>query len=161
MAYLPNILAAHWFAEKIWPTLRARRPSLNWRLVGKNPEALRLRTIIESKSLGPVDDAIAELSTARAAVVPIFSGSGTRFKILESWAAGVPVISTAHGAEGLECRNGEHLLLAETPEAFAEAVLSVVNDCSLAQRLADSGRALYEQKYTWPVAWKILEETGL
>ena len=161
MAYLPNMLGAHWFAEKIWPTLRERQPSLVWRLVGKNPEALRLREDDGIEVTGPVPDAIAELSTARAAVVPILSGSGTRLKILENWAAGVPIIATALGAEGLECRNGEHLLLAETPDAFTEAVLSVVNDRSLAQRLADSGRALYESKYTWPVAWKTLEETGL
>jgi len=161
MAYLPNMLGTQWFAEKIWPTLRHRRPSLKWRLVGKNPQALRLQTGDGIEITGPVDDAIAELATARAAVVPILSGSGTRLKILENWAAGVPIIATALGAEGLECRDGEHLLLADTPEDFTEAVLSVVNDSALAQRLADSGRALYEQKYTWPIAWKMLEETGL
>jgi polysaccharide biosynthesis protein PslH len=161
MAYLPNTVAAHWFARNVWPTLRAQHTSLNWRLVGKNPEALRLPVDPRIEITGPVEDAVTALSTALAGVVPILSGSGTRFKILEAWAAGVPVISTPMGAEGLDCRDGEHLLLAGTAETFAAAVSSVLNDCLLAQRLADSGRSIYEQKYTWPIAWKMLEEAGL
>jgi glycosyltransferase involved in cell wall biosynthesis len=161
MAYHPNAAAAHWFASKIWPIVRAANPELTWRLVGKNPEALRLPNDPRIEITGAVDDSIIEIARAKAAVVPIRSGSGTRFKILEAWAAGTPVVSTGIGAEGLAAADRQHLLLEDRPDAFAEAVLSVVNDYALASRLAKAGRALYEQKYTWPVAWKILEEAGL
>ena len=63
--------------------------------------------------VGGVDDAIAEIARARVCIVPLLSGSGTRFKILEAWAAERAVVSTRIGAEGLGARNGEHLLLAE------------------------------------------------
>jgi glycosyltransferase involved in cell wall biosynthesis len=129
--------------------------------VGKNPGALKLPADPRIEVTGPVDDAIASIATARAAIVPLLSGSGTRFKILEAWAAGVPVISTSIGAEGLDCVDNEHVMLADNPDGFAKAVLSVVNDCSLAARLAGSGRTLYEEKYTWPAAWKMLDRAGL
>lgn len=161
MAYLPNTVAAHWFASNVWPILRNRYPDLTWRLVGKNPESLRLPNHPGMDVIGPVDNAVSAIASARVAVVPILSGSGTRFKILEAWAAGVPVVSTPIGAEGLEAVPGEHLLLAKKPEDFADTITSVVNDHSLAERLARSGRTLYEEKYTWQVAWKMLEEAGL
>ena len=60
-----------------------------------------------------MDDAVAELARCRVAVVPLLAGSGTRLKILEAWAAGLPVVSTTIGAEGLPARDGEHLLIAD------------------------------------------------
>jgi glycosyltransferase involved in cell wall biosynthesis len=108
-----------------------------------------------------MEDAIAEIATARAAVVPLLSGSGTRFKIIEAWAAGTPVISTTIGAEGLGATPGEHLLIADSPADFAAATTSVLNDQPLADRLAAAGRRLYESKFTWPSAWRILEAAGL
>jgi glycosyltransferase involved in cell wall biosynthesis len=110
--------------------------------------------------VGPVDDAIPLLAAAKVCVVPLLSGSGTRFKILEAWAAGRAVVSTTLGAEGLGARDGEHLLLADDPDAFAQAVLRLWNDPALRSRLGDAGRALYDQRFTWPAAWRRLDEAG-
>ena len=99
----------------------------------------------------------ARIAQAQAAVVPVLSGSGTRIKILEAWAAGTPVVSTPLGAEGLDCLPGRHLLLAESPPAFAQAVSQILSDPALAGRLATAGRALYETGYTWPQAWLALD----
>jgi len=141
--------------------VREQAPELSWRLVGKNPEALDIRPDVTIRIVGPVSDAITSISGSRAAVVPLLSGSGTRFKILEAWAAGVPVVSTTIGAEGLNAIDGEHLLIADKPQEFVKAVLSVVNDRLLAKSLADSARAFYESNFTWPLAWKTLEAAGL
>jgi len=157
LEYLPNIEAIHFFHDRIWPALR-RRPQLKWRIIGKNPGALRdfLRGDPNIELTGPVENAVAELACAQVAVVPVLSGSGTRVKILEAWAAGTAVVSTRTGAEGLSSRPGEHLLLADAPEDFARAVTTLLDSESERGRIGAAGRQLYEQSYTWPAAWKQL-----
>lgn len=161
MAYHPNIAAVQYFAAEIWPLIRENEPEIVWELIGKNPESLRLPPDPRMRIVGPVEDAVAAMAGARAAVVPILSGSGTRFKILEAWAAGIPVVSTTLGAEGLQATHGEHLLIADDPVSFADAVKVLLKDEALAHRIGHSGRQLYESAYTWPVAWKILQAAGL
>ena len=161
MEYHPNTAAAHFFAEFVWPILREREPELVWRLVGKNPQVLKLPRDPRIQLTGAIEDALPLLAGAKAAVVPLLSGSGTRFKILEAWAAGTPVISTTVGAEGLDAVPNEHLLIADGASQFAHAVLSVLYEDGLASRLARAGRELYESRFTWSVAWKMLESAGL
>jgi glycosyltransferase involved in cell wall biosynthesis len=159
LEYHPNLQAIHWFHRQIWPRLRKRWPDLEWRIVGKNAHALP-RSLVSDRNVritGPVQDAIGELAASKVAVVPLLSGSGTRIKILEAWAAGVPVVSTGLGAEGLAAAGGEHLLLADTPDAFAAAVGRVLGEPALAARLAANGRLIYEQRYTWNAAWRALD----
>src|SRR5205823_14751781 len=143
----------------IWPRLREQWPRLTWRLVGKNPEAVRQFTSDDPRIevQGQVGNAIEELARARAAVVPLLTGSGTRLKILEAWAAGLPVVSTTVGAEGLPVSDGEHLLVADGGERFAEAVTRVLACSSLRQQLGSAGRLLLEKEFTWESAWKKLD----
>jgi len=88
-------------------------------------------------------------------VAPIRSGSGTRLKILEAFAAGVPVVSTGLGAEGLRLR-GE-VVVADEGRAFAEAIVGLVRDEDRQRALGEAGRRLYEQEYNWRSAWKALD----
>jgi glycosyltransferase involved in cell wall biosynthesis len=158
LEYHPNIEAVRWFRRAIWPLIEAQRPDLEWRLVGRNPEAIR--KIVDGspriRVIGPVDDAVRELARAKVCVVPLLSGSGTRFKILEAWAAERAVVSTRLGAEGLGAKNGEHVSIADNPESFTTAVLHLLNDSAQRTHQAKSGRALYESNFTWPQAWKSL-----
>ncbi len=163
LAYHPNRAAVKFFARHVWPGLRKRWPLLHWRIVGKNPEAV-LDVTGEDPRIdltGPVEDAVAELAQARLAVVPLLSGSGTRIKILEAWAAGLPVVSTSIGAEGLEAEDGRHLMLADTPDAIRNAVSELLGSCDRREEMGLTGRRLYEEKYTWQTAWRRLEEAGL
>jgi glycosyltransferase involved in cell wall biosynthesis len=155
LEYHPNIEAVRWFRSQVWPLLRSRT---EWRLLGRNPEAIMNLVSGDShiRVIGPVGDAVAELARARVCIVPLLSGSGTRFKILEAWAAGRAVISTSLGAEGLGAASGEHLILADDPQAFAAAVDRVYDDAALRLKLGRAGRALYLEKFTWPAAWKRL-----
>jgi polysaccharide biosynthesis protein PslH len=161
--YPPNRDAARYFHRRIWPLLRKGYPGLTWRLAGKNPEAVArfLRRDPRIRVLGPVEDAVVELARARVAIVPLRAGSGTRFKILEAWAAGRAVVSTTIGAEGLGSVDGVHLLLADTPERFAGAVSALLDSADLRGRLGRAGRRLYEERFTWESAWASLTEAGL
>ena len=159
MEYHPNISAVRFFRREVWPLLRERWPGLVWRLIGKNPEAVRRFTSGDARIEveGRVDDAIRELARAKVAVVPVLAGSGTRLKILEAWAAGLPVVSTTLGAEGLGARDGESLLLADGGPAFAEAVSQLLACQDLRERVGTAGRLLLEKEFTWEMAWKKLD----
>jgi glycosyltransferase involved in cell wall biosynthesis len=158
MEYHPNITAVRFFRMEVWPRLRARWPNLVWRLVGKNPAAVARFTGGDARIevAGPVEDAVSELARSRIAVVPLLTGSGTRLKILEAWAAGLPVVSTTLGAEGLPVRDGETALLADGAEAFAGAVTRLLACKELRQGMGSAGRLLLEKEFTWETAWKKL-----
>jgi glycosyltransferase involved in cell wall biosynthesis len=159
MEYHPNLGAVRFFRTEVWPLLRERWPGLVWRLVGKNPGAVSRFTSGDPRIevTGPVDDAVRELARARVAVVPLLAGSGTRLKILEAWAAGLPVVSTTLGAEGLPVRDGEELLLADGGPAFAAAVTRVLESTNLRRQLGQTGRLLLEKEFTWDAVRKKLD----
>jgi glycosyltransferase involved in cell wall biosynthesis len=158
LEYHPNISAVRYFHQEIWPVLRLRWPGLVWRLVGKNPQGVTRMVGGDSRIelSGAISDAVPELARAKVAIVPLRAGSGTRLKIIEAWAAGVPVVSTSLGAEGLPARDGEHLLLADNAHGFEQAVSSLLASPALADRIGRAGRYLYECEFTWESAWKRL-----
>jgi polysaccharide biosynthesis protein PslH len=160
LEYRPNVAAVRYFRGAIWPVLRERWPGLVWRLIGKNAHSVQRYTAGDARIdlRGPVDDAIEALARAKVAVVPILSGSGTRVKILEAWAAATAVVSTPLGAEGLAGRDGEHLLVAESAGDFAAAVSRLLGSTEECARLASAGRHLYERGYTWEAGWEKLRE---
>jgi glycosyltransferase involved in cell wall biosynthesis len=107
---------------------------------------------------GFVDDVRAELARARIFVCPIRYGSGTRLKLFEAFAAGLPVVSTRLGAEGIDCVDGEHLLLADTPAEQATAISRLLADDELARSLGAAGRSLATERYDWPLIGRGLVE---
>lgn len=157
--YHPNIAAVRYFRGEIWPALREKWPSLVWRLIGKNPGAVRhyVSGDPQIELSGPVANAVEELSAAKVAVIPLLAGSGTRFKLIEAWAAGRAVVSTAIGAEGLPARHGENLLIADNARAFADAVSLLLTAPEIRARLGETGRALFESEFTWDRVWQKLD----
>jgi glycosyltransferase involved in cell wall biosynthesis len=158
LEYHPNVSAVRFFRQQVWPQLRERWPALVWRLVGKNPEAVRqwIGGDDRIEARGAVTDAIAELARAQIAVAPILAGSGTRLKILEAWGAGLPVVSTRLGAEGLPVEDGRDLLLADGAVEFANAVTRLIECRELRLQLGQAGRHLLESQFTWEKAWQSL-----
>jgi glycosyltransferase involved in cell wall biosynthesis len=159
LEYAPNIQAVQFFHRKVWPALQSRWPELKWKILGKNPGPFRDLPANDPgiELTGFVDDAIPVLAQSQVAVVPVLAGSGTRVKILEAWAARTPVVSTRLGAQGLECRDREHLLLADDPESFTAAVSELLALPDDRARIGAAGRRLYEERYTWQAAWKALD----
>lgn len=156
LEYHANVSAVQWFGSEIWPHIRQSHPEIEWRLIGKNSEAIHLR-VPGMRIIGAVDDAIRAIAATQVAVVPLRSGSGTRFKILEAWAAGRPVVSTTLGAEGLGARGGDHLLIADDPVAFAAAVNLLLADDGMRRRLGANGRKLYLERFTTEAGWRVLD----
>jgi len=163
LEYHPNIEAVRWFTSAIWPDLRERNEELTWNLIGRNPEAISalVKGDARIRAIGTVEDAVAAIAAARVVVVPLLSGSGTRFKILEAWAAQRAVVSTAIGAEGLGARDGEQLLIADEPSSFSRAVQRLLDDRPRARALGEAGRGLYLERYIWPAAWRRLVAAGI
>jgi glycosyltransferase involved in cell wall biosynthesis len=120
-------------------------------IVGKNPlpEVRALGEIPGVTVTGEVPDVRPYYQQAWAQMVPLLIGGGTRLKIVESLCLGTPVVSTGIGAQGLELRDGEHLLLADGPAPFANALAKMLTGPALRQCLADAGRARVLERYTW------------
>jgi glycosyltransferase involved in cell wall biosynthesis len=159
LEYHPNVSAIRYFRDEIWPILRERWPALTWRLIGKNPGVVRRYTGGDPRIelSGPVESAIDELAAAKVVAVPLLAGSGTRFKVIEAWAAGRAVVSTTIGVEGLPARHGENLLIADDAWHFADSVSQLLTNSALRARLGETGRALFESEFTWEAAWQKLD----
>src|SRR5215211_4597435 len=151
MSYLPNHQGITWFADEVWPLVRARVPDVELDVVGRNPppsvEALDERPGITVH--GGVPEMAPYFARSNAVIVPILTGAGIRVKIIEALAAGRATVSTPLGAEGLELDAGGNVLIADGAEVFADAVVRVLEEPELRARLAREGRALAERRYDW------------
>jgi polysaccharide biosynthesis protein PslH len=158
LEYAPNIQAVRFFHRNVWPALRSRWPGLKWKILSKNPGAVRDLPARDPhiEITGFVENSVAVIAQSQVAIVPLLAGSGTRIKILEAWAAGTPVVSTTLGAEGLEYRDREHLVLADDAESFTAAISELLALPVNRERMGAAGRRLYEERYTWQTAWKAL-----
>jgi len=148
--YKANHEAMVWFLSEVYPIIRQAAPRVRLTITGDHA-GKPLPPAEDVTLTGFVDDVRPLVAGAGAAVVPIRQGGGTRLKILEAMALGTPVISTTKGAEGLAAIDGKHLLLGDTPEAFAAAVLKLHAEPALRQSLANNARQLISELYDWEV----------
>ncbi len=151
MDYHANIDAVSYFANEVWNSLYQRNPAMRFTIVGRHPaaEVRALAALPGVEVTGTVAHVRPFYQEAFASVVPLRVGSGSRLKILESMAAGVPVISTTLGAEGLEVREGENIFLADEQEAIARRVLQLYFDTYLRREMAIAGQELVRRRYDW------------
>jgi polysaccharide biosynthesis protein PslH len=138
-----------WFLAEILPRIRAQRTA-HLTLIGRSDGLQVPAALTEAVHCsGFVDDLRPLVQRAAVFVVPLRAGSGTRLKILEAMAMGKAIVSTRIGAEGIALVDGEHALLADTPDAFAEAVVRLQCDPALRRRLGTAARELVEHEYGW------------
>jgi glycosyltransferase involved in cell wall biosynthesis len=150
MSWEPNAKAAVYLAEQVLPRLRAEFPDCRLRIVGRDPtsevQALTAHPGVEVA--GRVPDMVPHLAEAHCLAVPLEAGGGTRLKILEAFAAGLPVVSTPVGCEGIDAVSDTHLLVADR-ERFCDSICRLLRDSALSARLAASARALALTRYDW------------
>lgn len=150
LSWPPNARAAEFLAREIFPAVRSRLAAARLQIVGRDPlpQVTALRGLPGVEVLANVPDVRPFLGSARVMAVPLDSGGGTRLKILEAFAAGLPVVSTAVGCEGLRVVHGDHLLIAER-SAMADALVTALCDRELTERLAMRARRAVEDVYDW------------
>lgn len=152
MFYPPNIDGVLWFIREVFPLVKQGSPETKFYVVGAKPPRIVQEMAEKDPSIvvtGYVDDLGPLLADCALLVVPLRSGSGMRVKILESFAWGLPVVSTTIGYEGIEVTPGEDILAADSPEDFARSVLEAICTPELARCLSRNGRRLAEEKYDW------------
>jgi glycosyltransferase involved in cell wall biosynthesis len=159
--YPPNSDGVRWFARQVFPLVRRQVPDAHLTIVGPRPP----RDLVDYGKrhadfvhvTGYVPDLLPYLERASLMIVPVRVGSGMRVRILEAMARGLAIVSTTTGAEGIDVVSGEHLLIADKPAEFADAVARLLKDRALAESLSKNGRRLAAQKYDWRVVLPRLE----
>jgi glycosyltransferase involved in cell wall biosynthesis len=155
----PNIDGATHFVQAILPLILKSRPSARFYIVGGSPpDEVRALAGPNVVVTGDVPDVRPYARMAAVVVVPLRIGGGTRLKILEGLAMQKPMVSTTLGAEGIDIRHGEHLLIADDPTQFARSVLDLMEQPALGQSLAAAGREMVDRTYQWGVISDRLEE---
>lgn len=158
ITYAPNLEAVVWCLNQVMPRVCAVRPDVQLWVTGDTGTVPldRMPHPGSVRFTGRLPDIKDVVSGSAVAVVPLLTGGGTRLKVLEALALGVPVVSTAKGVEGLAVTDGVHAFVADDPGAFAERVLRVIADPALAARLSAEGRALVAASYTWEASGRRL-----
>ena len=142
MDWMPNIDGVEWLIDEVWPVVHAEVPQARLYLAGRNmPQHLRQLQVEGVQMVGEVPDAMYFIASKQINIVPLRSGSGIRVKIIEAMSAGKTVISTSVGASGIDYTDGENILIADTPKAFARQVKRCVEDPDFCRRI---GRNAYE-----------------
>jgi glycosyltransferase involved in cell wall biosynthesis len=160
MNYYPNIDAVLYLTETIMPLVWEKDPSVRLCIAGLNPpkEIRDLASDPRIEIIGTPDDMREIAGQCCLTVVPLRLGGGTRIKILDAFAMGIPVISTSLGCEGLEVEDGKHIVIRDEPEAFAQSVLQVISDPLRAECLRTNGRKFTEDRYDWEKIFGRMED---
>ena len=151
MDYRPNVSGVVWFCRQVMPRLRERFPDASFTILGRDPSA-EVRVLDDLPGVtvtGFVESLEPYMEQAATFVAPLFQGGGTRFKILEALAAGIPVVSTGQGIAGLPLEHERHCLLAETAEDMTAEIARTWNQPDAVASRVALGRRLVEARFDW------------
>jgi glycosyltransferase involved in cell wall biosynthesis len=156
-----NIDGVQWFMDSIWPIVASAMPRARVTIIGRNPDARLVRLAKERRLAwtftGSVEDVRPYVHAGTVYIIPLRVGGGTRIKAYEAIALGRPVVSTTIGVEGLKLEASRHYLAADTPEAFAAAVMQLLQDAPLRVQLAQEARNFVEQHFSAQAVAKTFE----
>ncbi|MDD2303881.1 MAG: glycosyltransferase family 4 protein [Prolixibacteraceae bacterium] len=147
--WAPNQEGLIWFFNHCWPKIHQENPDLKFYLAGRNaPEWFeRIIKLDGVEYLGEINDAYDFINSKAVMVVPLFSGSGMRIKIIEGMALGKPIVTTDIGTEGIPTENGKNILIANEADRFTEAINQLINDRSLSDRIGTNAIGFIQEKY--------------
>src|SRR5689334_5092161 len=148
--YKPNYDAMLWFVDNVFPLILKQVSDAKLIITGDHAN-LPLPRTENTTFAGYVDDIKSLIASCGVSLSPLWSGGGTRLKILEAMAIGTPVVATSKGAEGLIVQNGKHILIADQPELFAKNVIKVMREQELRDSLSANALRLVQENYDWKV----------
>jgi polysaccharide biosynthesis protein PslH len=151
MDYPPNIDAVLWFSLHVWPTIIEKWPEAKFIIAGMNPteKIKELTTLKGIEVTGFVEDIMQYFDQANLFVAPFRIARGVQNKVLQAFACGLPVIGSAMGAEGIRCKNGESILLAETANDYIEQIEGLLNSESHYEFIRQNAITVIQQHYSW------------
>jgi polysaccharide biosynthesis protein PslH len=161
MDYWPNIEGVEWFADAVFPLIKQAVPDVRLHIVGSNPtpQVKDLAKIDGIFVVGYVTDIRDYFAAADIAVIPLRIARGIQNKVLEAMAMGKAVVCTAEALEGITAEPGKDLLVAGAPEAFAKAVIMLLENQPYRQQLGDMARSCMEKNYSWAKALEHIDDT--
>ena len=156
-----NVDAIMQFCRNVWPLVKEEIPDIRLSIIGNNPPHKIREMATDDRGidvLGYVDDVRPHFAGATISICPIRDGGGTRLKILDAMAMGMPVISTTIGCEGIDVSPGKDVLIADTPEEFVRNIRKLIDDGALRDSLGNNARALVESRYSWKIIGRKLDQ---
>jgi glycosyltransferase involved in cell wall biosynthesis len=150
--WLPNVEAVEYLVEKVWPYIKAVVPNVQLRIVGSSPTKKIQDYQKQDEQIvvtGRVEDIRTEYAQANVLIAPVFSGKGTRYKVLEAMATETPVIGTSIALEGINAEEGKHCLIADEPEEMAQQAILTLGNKVLQQELGKAGREFVQKNFSW------------
>jgi len=158
--WLPNIEAVDEIVKKIWPQIREVLPTAKLKIVGFSPTA-KIKSYASEPSievLGGIADIRNAFARAHVLLAPIRSGKGTRYKVLEAMITGTPVVATTLAAEGLDLKNGQNVLIADSSSGLAQSTIKLLKDKELQKQFAKAGEMIVKESYSWDTIAKELDK---
>lgn len=157
----PNAEGVAWFMREVWPVIHQQVPQARLTVIGKEPPR-KLGELSKSLSAveicGYVTDPLPYLAETAVFIVPLHAGGGMRVKIIDAWSWGLPVVSTTIGAEGIAYEHEANLLIADSANAFTQAVVRLLHNTAVANRIAAAGRQSVETQYNWRHTYSAWDE---
>ncbi len=171
MNWFPNVHALTWFLDEVYPLIQKELPNTTLDIIGSGePNAELLRRIQRNRNVtfwGEIEDEVPSLHQSKVFVSPLWVGGGVRLKNPTAWIARLPVVATSISAEGLEYKDGEDILIGDTPERFAEQTVRLLRDADLREQIAVQAYQSYQEKYSekqicdrWKYAYYSTVEKG-
>lgn len=150
-SWLQNVEAAHYLMDEVYPILKKKIPRLKLIIAGQHAKKIEREGDISFVDIGPDDAEMVKrlYLTSTLFIAPIFGPGGTRLKILAAMAAGLPIVSTTTGVEGLDVKDGRDVLFANTPQKFAQKIQLILKDKKLYESIRLNAYKLVQQKYNW------------
>ncbi len=146
--WIPNREGLDWFLSNVWPSLSKEMPDLKFYVAGRNtPTDLQQLNVNNVEILGEVNSAIDFINNYSIMIVPLFSGSGMRVKILEGMALGKTIITTSLGKEGIDAEHRKHIIVADTPDEFKNAIIEAVGNSELRSAMGIAATEFVKQFY--------------
>jgi len=159
MNYKPNIDAVLWFIENAWDLIRDKYPGSRFIIAGMNPSST-IQHLDRSPGIevtGFIDDILPYYHQADYFIAPFTIARGVQNKILQAFACGLPVVTSSMGAEGIECKDGKHIIIAETGEEYLQAINKLESTPALKAKIIDAALTLIHEQYSWDGKLKALD----